>query len=102
MKYVNLILQGLCQWMGASPEDRLLYLEDLLGQVDVGRIRSWRGMSDRLAAYFSSDYQAPVTAWAETMSPTRDTIDSKLPLKGEILEVSICLSLFLIYSDLKA
>ncbi|CAH1397766.1 unnamed protein product [Nezara viridula] len=78
---------GLCQWMGAAPDDRLAYLEELLNHVDIARISCWRGMSDRLAAYFNSDYQAPVTDWADRIGSMRDMLDRKTSLKGVLVEV---------------
>lgn len=44
-------------------------------------------MSDRLAAYFSSDYQAPVTDWADRIGSMRDMLDRKTSLKGVLVEV---------------
>lgn len=75
--------------MGAAPEDRLCYLEELLDHVDIARISCWRGMSDRLAAYFSSNYQAPVTDWADRIGSMRDMLDRKTSLKGVLIEASL-------------
>lgn len=80
-------LISLCEWMGYNPEERLIHLEPLLSNVDIGRIPSWRGKVEKLSACFPPEHQTPIIEWAERIGEERASIERKKPLKEALLEV---------------
>lgn len=80
-------MQVLCEWIGYEPSERLLYLDELLSNVDVSRIAPWRGITEKLVLYFPVEHHPIITEWVDNIGWQRDTLVRKPLLKESLLEV---------------